>query len=174
MKNTLITIAILIIHLSSFSQSGTIKLVVKDDSIQKLIPNKWELLVSTNGDILKAYATKPKGLKFLKCEVIENNQTKIRATYRVSGKKSKEVEDFLVENYEMGELKWTCCGWDNAGKFGGFEHFQFKKMDPYCTAIISMYGSAEVEDKNELIGVKLETDRNKIDYFTVIVELVIV
>lgn len=133
----------------------------------------WNPKIPCN-DLLSTYAKKPNGLEFIKCESVENSQTKIRATYQVSGKNSKEIEDFLVQNYGMGKLKWTCCGWDNAGKYGGFEHSEFKKIDPYCSAIISMYASGEIEDKNEPSGIKLEFDRNKIDYFTVVVELLIV
>ena len=125
-------------------------------------------------DILSTYAKKPKDLDFIKCERFKNNQTIIKVTYRVNGKQSKFVEDFLVKNYGMGKLKWTCCGWENKGKYGSFEHSAFKKIDPYCSVIISMYASGEVEDENEPTRIKLETDRNKIDYFTVIVELVIV
>ncbi|WP_298540899.1 DUF4952 domain-containing protein [uncultured Aquimarina sp.] len=133
----------------------------------------FNLQVSCN-DILSTYAIKPNGLEFIKCVRPKNSQIKIKATYRVNSKQSKEIENFLVENYGMGELKWACCGWDNAGKYGGFEHPEFKKIDPYCTAIISMYASGGIKDKNEWNGIKLETDRNKIDYFIVIVELVIV
>ena len=133
----------------------------------------WNVQVSCK-DILSTYAEKPNGLEFIKCEKPKNSQTIIKATYRVNGKQSKEIEDFLVENYGMGELKWACCGWDNAGKFGTFEHSEFKKIDAYCHATISMYASGEVEDENEPTGIKLETDRNKIDYFTVIVKLVII
>ena len=133
----------------------------------------WTTEISC-GDILSTYAKKPNDLKFIKCERPKNGQTIIKATYRVKGKQSKGVENFLIENYGMGKLKWTCCGWDNGGKYGGFEHSEFKKIDKYCYATVSMFASGEVENKNKPAGVKLETDRNKIDYFTVIVELVIV
>ncbi|WKB81795.1 DUF4952 domain-containing protein [Cellulophaga lytica] len=125
-------------------------------------------------DILSTYAKKPNDLEFIKCERLENSQTIIKATYRISGNKSKEIEDFLIENYGMGKLKWVCCGWETSGKYGGFEHSEFKKIDPYLSATINMYASGEVEDENEPTEIKLETDRNKVDYFTVIVELVIV
>lgn len=37
-----------------------------------------------------------------------------------------------------------------------------------------MHGSAEIEDKNPPNEIKLEFNRNKIEYFTVVMELVIV
>ncbi len=86
----------------------------------------------------------------------------------------KKIEHFLIENYGMGKLKWVCCGWETGGKYGGFEHSEFKKIDSYCSATIDMYASGEIEDENQPTEIKLETDRRKIDYFTVIVELVIV
>ncbi|WP_299117416.1 DUF4952 domain-containing protein [uncultured Winogradskyella sp.] len=131
----------------------------------------WNPQIPCN-DILSTYAKKPIGLEFIKCERPKNSQTIARATYRVSGKESEEVERFLIENYRMGKLKWVCCGWETTGKQGGFEHSEFKKIDPYCSATIDMYASGEVE--SEPTGIKLEFDRSKIDYFTVVVELVIV
>ena len=147
----------------------------------KLIPNfdktnyeTWWTTEISCGDILSTYVKKPNDLEFIKCERPKNSQTIIKATYRVNGKESKRIEDFLIENYGMGELKWTCCGWDNGGKYGSFEHSEFKKIDKYCSATVSMFASREIEDDNKLTEVKLEFDRNKIDYFTVIVELVII
>lgn len=125
-------------------------------------------------DVLSVYAEKPEELKFMGCVTVENSQTILRATYQVSGEKSREVEDFLIQNYGMGKLKWTCCRWDNGGIYGGFDHIEFKKINPYCSATISMHGSAEIEDKNPPNEIKLEFNRNKIEYFTVVVELVIV
>ncbi len=148
--------------------------------ISKLTTNINKTSVETKdfkipcNDLLSIYAQKPKGLKFIKCERVKNSQTIMRATYKVSGKKSKEVEDFLVKTYGMGKLKWTCCGWDNSGKYGIFEHSEFKKINRDCSALISMSASAEVQDKSKPTQIRLETDRNKIDFFTVIVELVII
>ncbi len=126
------------------------------------------------GDLFSVYAQKPQELKFIKCERIKDSQTIVRATYKVAGTKSKAIEDFLVKTYGMGKLKWTCCGWNNGGKYGVFEHYEFKKINRDCLVLISMYASAEVQDKSKQSKVRLETDRNKIAFFTVIVELVIV
>lgn len=116
------------------------------------------------GDILSLYAIKPNGLVFINCERVSNSQTIIEATYSVSGKASQQVEDFLVEHYGMGKLQWVCCGWETAGQYGGFDHADFKKIDPDSSAMISMYSSGE----------DLETDRAQIDYFTVVVKVVVV
>ncbi|NMH86599.1 DUF4952 domain-containing protein [Flavivirga algicola] len=133
----------------------------------------WNPKIPCN-DLLSTYAKKPIGLEFIKCERLEKGQTIAKAIYRVSGEQSKEIEDFLIKNYGMGNLKWVCCGWETSGKYGGFEHSEFKKIDSYCSATIDMYASGEVEGKNDPTEIKLETDRNKIDYFTVVVTLVIV
>ena len=133
----------------------------------------WNPKIPCN-DLLSNYAKKPIGLEFIKCERIKNSQTKARATYRVSGKESEEIERFFVQNYGMGKLKWVCCGWETGGKYGVFEHSEFKKIDPDCSATIKMYASGELENQNNPTKIKLEMDRNKIDYFTVVVELVIV
>ena len=150
---------------------------VKSKSIPNFDKTNYQTLWTTEiscGDILSIYAKKPKDLEFIKCERPKNSQTIVKVTYRVKGKQSKGVEDFLIDNYGMGKLVWTCCGWDNGGKYGGFEHSEFKKIDRYCSATVSMFASGEVENENKPSEFKLETDRDKVDYFTVIVELVIV
>lgn len=124
-------------------------------------------------DLLEAYAEKPKELEFIKCESVKNSQIIHRAMYKVAGKDSKKVEKFLKEQYGMGNLKWACCGWDNAGVYGEFNHSEFKKIDPYCSAIVMMFASGEKRDTTNN-SITLENDRNKIDYFMVVVELVII
>jgi hypothetical protein len=47
----LIIIIFLLIHSYSYSQKGTISLLEKSNSIEKLIPEKWRLLSTTNGDL---------------------------------------------------------------------------------------------------------------------------
>ncbi len=120
------------------------------------------------GDLLERFGEKPDKLEFVECKSVNAPQTIIEAKYRVRGKNSKEVEDFLIEKYGMGELKWVCCGWENnRGKSGSFNHDKFTAIHPYLGGGISMYASGEVEDE-------LEFDRNKIEYFTVKVRLSIV
>lgn len=123
-------------------------------------------------DLLEAYAKKPKELEFVKCEEVKNSQIIYIVTYKVRGSKSKIVEDFLIENYGMGNLKWACCGWDNAGIYGEFEHVAFKEIDSYCSAVISMFASGEKMDKTKNT-IKLERNRDEIEYFTVRVELIV-
>ncbi len=126
-------------------------------------------------DLLSDFSQKPPELEFISCEKTRNNgQIIAEAKYRVCGKKSKIVEDFLVKTYGMGNLKWVCCGWETGGKFGVFEHPGFKKIDPDCIALIDMYGSVEFSDENKSTELQSEIDRNKIDYFTVVVQLAIV
>ena len=53
-------------------------------------------------------------------------------------------------------------------------HPKLKKIHPFLSVLINMYGSGEVVNDINPLNVKLEFDRNKIDYFTVIVELAII
>ncbi len=126
------------------------------------------------GDLLEIYGQKPEGLEFVGCEKVDHVQTVVIATYRVSGKKSREVEDFLVQNYGMGNLKWACCGWDTAGKYGNLDHEELTRIDSDLCGIIRMFGSGEVVDENEPSRIGLEMDRDKIDYFFVEVKLAII
>ena len=122
------------------------------------------------GDLLKRYAQKPPKLKFISCSLGNSGQVKLTAEYRVKGKYSWEVEEFLVEHYGMGKLKWVCCGWENQGRYGSFEHPKITQENPYYVASISMYGSHEYEEKKDIYIP--EMDRNKVPYFVVIVEIV--
>ncbi len=118
------------------------------------------------GDLLKIYAEKSNHLDFIGCETISNSQTIARATYKVSGKKSKKIEHYLVTKYEMGQLKWVCYGWENEGKSGQFEHEKLKEIDPYCSVIINMSAVGTTDD-NQIL------DRDDVAFFTVTVEIVI-
>ncbi len=126
------------------------------------------------GDLLETYAKKPKELQFIECETLENSQTIVRATYHVKGNQSEDVENFLNEHYGMGKLEWVCCGWETKGNYGSFEHPELTKINPNLSVTINMYASGEVTDENDPSKVRLETDRNKIENFTVIVDLTII
>ena len=119
------------------------------------------------GDLLQNYAQKPKSLEFIKCKKVSDSQTIVRAEYRVSGKEAKAVEDFLVENYGMGKLKFACCGWESQSSYGNFNHEKLLKIDKYLSGIISMYASAEIDDPNAPNGVRLEFDKNKRKLFVI-------
>ncbi len=119
------------------------------------------------GDLLDVYAEKPEKLEFVECKTYKSSQSRVVATYRVSGKDAAEVEAFFVEKYGMGELKWACCGWETSGKNGSFKHPELTAISPYLSAIITMFASAEVDYNEE----GLELDRTKIEYFTVEVNI---
>jgi len=119
------------------------------------------------GDLLKKYANKPENLEFVKCEVSSNIQTIVEAEYRVSGKKYKEIESYLVENHKMGKIIWECCGWSNGGSYGQFEHKAFKQIDDYCSATISMYAEG-ITDKHETFNA------SDVEFFKVIVKIIVV
>ena len=121
------------------------------------------------GDLLEKYAIKPANLEFVTCEKGEG-QTVVLAEYRVSGTESKEVEDFLVQEYGLGQLEWVCCGWESQGKYGSFSHEAIISSNENYGVIISMFASAELEDEQG--KTYLEFDRQKIPYFTVWVSIV--
>lgn len=121
------------------------------------------------GDLLSRYAKKPAKLSFVNC-VDGEGQVILSAKYTVSGKNSKEVEDFLVKAYGIGKLKFVCCGWESKnGKNGQIDNLKGLEDDPnYCLSI-SMFASAEqVSNDKETY---LELDRTKIEAFTVLVQI---
>ncbi len=121
------------------------------------------------GDLLERYAQKPKGLIYIDCISNKTFQTIVSAEYRTSGENSENVEQFLVNKYGMGKLKWICCAWGNGGKYGGFQHQDITNINSNYMVTISMYASGEVEDEEG--KVTIEKDKHKIEYFTVIVEI---
>ena len=121
------------------------------------------------GDLLAIYAKKPTHLEFVKCQVIDGGQTLVRAIYRVVGKNSKEVEDFfLVNNYRMKKLEWSnFFGWENRGVWGVFKHKDLYEIHQFLLGSVIMYQKIE-------LGTKCEYDREKVEYFEVVVELSII
>jgi hypothetical protein len=122
------------------------------------------------GDLLSIYGEKPAKLSFVNC-VSGEGQVILEAKYSVSGKDSKGVEDFLVKAYGLGKLKFTCCGWESEnGKNGQINTLKGLEKHPNYSLTISMFASAEQASKeNEM---QLELDRNKIEHFTVLVQIV--
>lgn len=129
-----------------------------------------ELTVIKCGDLLSRYAEKPAKLSFVNC-VTGEGQVILEAKYSVSGKDSKEVEDFLVKTYGLGKLQFTCCGWESKnGKNGQIDDLEGLEKYPSYSLTISMFASAEQGlKKNEM---QLELDRTKIECFTVLVQIV--
>lgn len=83
----------------------------KKKSTTHKIPN---ISVVEGGDLLTLYARKPINLKYLSCKQGEG-QLIWEAEYRVSSQYIEEVENFFVTEYGMGELVFTCCGWEPEG-----------------------------------------------------------
>jgi hypothetical protein len=114
------------------------------------------------GDLLEKYAEKPEKCHFIDCEK-GTGQTIMTATYSVNGNDSYEVEELLIEKYDIGPLKFTCCGWESTdGKNGYVENDALKKFNPNYVLEISMYGNAERKDPND--EWVIEKDRTKIEY----------
>ena len=121
-------------------------------------------------NLLAAYSEQPKYLELVECKKGEG-QTINYSTYKVTGTHSLEVEKYLVENYRMGKLKFTCCGWEpQDGKEGEIINSELKKLNKDYHLLVTMTGSAE--KKNDKDSLYIEKDRNKIDYFNVTVRLV--
>ena len=112
------------------------------------------------GDLLALYAVKPSQAVFEKSEPGEG-QVQCKATYKVKGSDANAVERFLIKHYKKGSLKFACCGWESS-KPGGF---QKRAIDLGVT----MFANAERTDSTGKIYI--EKDRNKIDYFYIVVTL---
>ena len=97
-------------------------------------------------NLLAAYSEQPKNLEFVECKKGEGQTIKY-STYKVTGTHSLEVEKYLVENYGMGKLKFTCCGWEpQDGKEGEIINSELKKFNNNFHLLVSMGGSAEKKE----------------------------
>ena len=120
--------------------------------------------------MLAEYSVQPEYLEFVECNKGEGQTIKY-SIYRVTGIHSSELEKHLVENYGMGELIFTCCGWEpKDGKEGKIINGELKRLNKDYHLLVTMFGSAE--KKNSKDSLYIEKDRNRIDFFNVTVRLV--
>jgi len=114
------------------------------------------------------YGEKPKELEFTVCKEGEG-QLILEAKYRISGKDAEKVEQYLIEKYDLGKLKFICYGWETEnGKSGEIKNAELTKINADYHLLITMFASAEKKDGG------LELNRSKIQFFTVIVRLLVV
>lgn len=121
-------------------------------------------------NLLATYSEQPKNLEFVECKKGEG-QTLKYSTYKVKGTYSLELEKYFVENYGMGKLIFTCCGWEpKDGQEGEIINDELTKTNKDYHLLVTMSGSAEKKSGQD--SLYIEKDRNKIDYFEVTVRLV--
>ena len=121
-------------------------------------------------NLLETYSEQHNYLEFIECKDGEGQVIKY-SNYNLTGEHSFEVEKYLVDNYGMGKLKFTCCGWEpKDGKEGEIVNSDLKNLNKNYHLLVSMTGSAEKKNEND--SLYIEMDRNKIDKFVVTVKLV--
>lgn len=121
------------------------------------------------GDLLVQYAKKPAALEFIDCKkgTVQNIWT---ARYRVAGKDAASIEQLLKKKYGMGKLVFNCCGWEcKKGKYGMINSKKLKAINSNYLMSITMTGNGEQTNENG--EYYLETDRNKIPFFEITVEV---
>jgi hypothetical protein len=69
-------------------------------------------------NLVEYYSLQLDGLQLTECGTGEG-QTTIYSKYTIYGKQSHQLEKQLVKKYGMGQLTFTCCGWEpKNGKLG--------------------------------------------------------
>lgn len=120
-------------------------------------------------NLLESYDKKHKDIEFIACGEGEGQVIRY-ATYKVKGTNSVTVEKYLVDNYGMGNLHFTCCGWEpQDGKVGEIKTRKIKELNKDYHLVILMTGNAE--RMNEKDSLYIEKDRKRIDFFEVTVRL---
>lgn len=114
-------------------------------------------------DLLAKYGKTHQHITFLTCTKGTGQVIK-EAKYKVAAKYSKTVEKFLVQNYHLGKLKFTCCGWESKnGKNGTIKSKALAQLNPNYILDISMFANAEKTNKNG--ESYIEKDRTQLDFF---------
>ena len=66
-------------------------------------------------DFLQELKPKPTELKYQSCKKVEETPAVLlKATYEVSGKKAKEIENFLHKEFGLNRLRFVCCSWETS------------------------------------------------------------
>lgn len=87
----------------------------------------------------KVWRQPPKELKLTSCKV-ESGQLEILVVrYTLKGLDAAKVEKILRQRFQMGKLRFVCCGWGSQNKSGSY-----KDADGY-NYHISMYSSETIE-----------------------------
>ena len=66
-------------------------------------------------DYLQELNLKPTNLKYQNCKKVEEPPAVLlKASYIVSGKQAKTIEDFLHKEFGLKRLRFACCGWETS------------------------------------------------------------
>jgi Domian of unknown function (DUF4952) len=101
----------------------------------------------TTCDFLKQWHLQSKKLILADCELKHGQMDLLIATYTVKGQDAAIVEKLLQQRFQMGKLRFICCGWENPGQNGWY------RWDSYSYQIGMSSGET------------IERDWNKIDRF---------
>jgi len=117
-------------------------------------------------DLLERYGEKIDEIKFVSCKP-GSNQTLLTAKYKVAGEDADRVEQFLIDTYGIGKLKFNCCGWESTnGQNGYIDNATLKKQNPYYVLEISMFANAEKEDEEGRFYI--EKEKSKLDFYVMV------
>jgi hypothetical protein len=66
-------------------------------------------------DFLEKWDKKPPQLEFIGCEKTKSagGSDILLASYRVTGAAAAQVENALIQDFDMVPLRFLCCGWEN-------------------------------------------------------------
>lgn len=107
-------------------------------------------------DFLHAIQKKPAYLHFVGCQKTKVSQLDVlEAKYHVKGQDAAQAEQFLQDNFQMGQLKFICCGWELG--MAGQGHLTTKH-----TTQVSMFSDQTILNQRQ--------DWSQIPHFTVIVQ----
>ena len=120
-------------------------------------------------DLLQEYGERPDELIFIDSMAGEG-QVMATARYKVPGIHSEAVERFFMEKSGMARLTFTCCGWEpEHGRNGQLQSESLREINPGYLLVITMFADAVIENADGELY--LETERENIAYFEVIVEV---
>ncbi len=69
-------------------------------------------------NFLSQWQIKPQELELASCDLEHKQMDMLIANYTVKGTDAAIAEKFLQARFQMGKLRYICCGWETAGKNG--------------------------------------------------------
>jgi hypothetical protein len=72
----------------------------------------------TTCDFLKRWQIQRQELTLTNCQLSHGQMDTLVATYTVKGSEAHQIERLLQNRFQMGKLRFICCGWDSPGRRG--------------------------------------------------------
>lgn len=115
-------------------------------------PNSCDIFLNKqNHKFQELFTIQLKELTFMSCEKTFDHQLQVLETwYQVNGENARFVENYLEKKYNMGKLKFICCGWE-IGLVDGVKGYGDYKDKANYNHSVRMYSEETLKENWEKI-----------------------